>query len=182
MHQVISVSSYGTDINNGLVTANLSGYIGGFSSDTDNLTVVAKFLNGSAASLGQMEIGSGSPAERNNLTQLLFEAASAKLPVGTVAIDLVLTAFHLTGGSYTDGYADNLSLTLTTGALQGTPTTVSINVMGLNDAPVLNAGATPVLASVNEDAGAPLGAVGTLVSALVDLNPPSGGLDNVTDA
>ena len=48
---------------------------------------------------------------------------------------------------------------------------------------MLNAAATPVLAPVNEDAGAPVGAVGTLVSSLVNLNPPSGGgLDNVTDA
>ncbi|CAN7687633.1 calcium-binding protein [Variovorax sp. LjRoot84] len=46
----------------------------------------------------------------------------------------------------------------------------------------MSAAATPVLASVNEDAGAPAGAVGTLVSSLVNLNPPAGGLDNVTDA
>jgi Ca2+-binding RTX toxin-like protein len=46
----------------------------------------------------------------------------------------------------------------------------------------LNATATPVLTGVNEDAGGPSGAVGTLVSSLVNLSPPSGGLDNVTDA
>jgi hypothetical protein len=38
-----------------------------------------------------------------------------------------------------------------------------------------NAAATPVLSSVGEDAGAPVGAVGTLVSDLVNLNPPAGG-------
>ena len=47
---------------------------------------------------------------------------------------------------------------------------------------MLDESQSPVLASVNEDAGAPDGAVGTLVSALVDLDPPEGGLDNVTDA
>ena len=51
----------------------------------------------------------------------------------------------------------------------------------MNDAPVLNSAATPVLAAENEGAGAPVGAVGTLVSSLVDLNPPVGGLNNVTD-
>ncbi|MGH8131489.1 MAG: beta strand repeat-containing protein, partial [Steroidobacteraceae bacterium] len=61
-------------------------------------------------------------------------------------------------------------------------TTVTITITGTNDAPALNAAATPVLAAVAEDAGAPVGAVGTLVSALVNLNPPAGGLDNVTDA
>ncbi len=48
---------------------------------------------------------------------------------------------------------------------------------------MLNVAAAPVLATVAEDAGGPVGAVGTLVSALVNLNPPvDGGLDNVTDA
>ena len=59
---------------------------------------------------------------------------------------------------------------------------VTITITGTNDAPVLSSAATPVLASVNEDAGAPTGAVGTLVSSLVNPNPPAGGLDNVTDA
>ncbi|MBK9074017.1 MAG: PKD domain-containing protein [Flavobacteriales bacterium] len=52
----------------------------------------------------------------------------------------------------------------------------------VNTAPVLSAVPSPALTAQNEDAGAPSGAVGTLVSALVDLNPPAGGMDNVTDA
>ncbi|RST55874.1 beta strand repeat-containing protein [Variovorax sp. MHTC-1] len=59
---------------------------------------------------------------------------------------------------------------------------VTVTINGANDAPLLSAAATPVLASVTEDAGAPAGAVGTLVSSLVNLSPPAGGLDNVTDA
>ena len=67
--------------------------------------------------------------------------------------------------------------------LNTTSASVAINVAPVNDAPVLNGGATPVLTAENEDAGAPVGAVGTLVSSLVNLNPPAGGgLDNVTDA
>ena len=50
-----------------------------------------------------------------------------------------------------------------------------------NTAPVLNPAASPVLAAVIEDAGAPSGAVGTLVSALVDFAIPAGQVDNVTD-
>jgi len=63
-----------------------------------------------------------------------------------------------------------------------TPGSVKFTVSGINDAPVLNAAATPVLTNVIEDAGAPSGAVGTLVSNLINLNPPVGGLDNVSDA
>ncbi len=50
-----------------------------------------------------------------------------------------------------------------------------------NDAPVLDAARSPTLSAINEDAGAPSGAVGTLVSALVDYASPSGQVDNVTD-
>ena len=59
---------------------------------------------------------------------------------------------------------------------------VTVTIAGTNDAPVLSAAATPALASVDQGGGAPAGAVGTLVSSLVNLNPPSGGLDNVSDS
>jgi hypothetical protein len=59
---------------------------------------------------------------------------------------------------------------------------VSVVLYTPNTAPSLITAATPVLTAMNEDAGAPVGAVGTLVSSLVNLNPPIGGLDNVTDA
>ena len=60
--------------------------------------------------------------------------------------------------------------------------TQSYSLAAVNDAPILDAGKTPAGNTVAEDAAAPVGAVGTLVSALVNLNPPAGGLDNVTDA
>ena len=60
--------------------------------------------------------------------------------------------------------------------------TVSLTVTAVNDAPVPGrvdeARRWP---PVNEDAGAPAGAVGTAVSEVVDLVNPSGGLDNVFD-
>ncbi|MGY4175758.1 VCBS repeat-containing protein [Bradyrhizobium sp. USDA 4518] len=67
------------------------------------------------------------------------------------------------------------------GGLVSNSTTLKITVTGTNDAPVLDPSKTPVLTAENQGSGAPAGAVGTLVSSLVDLNPPSGGLDNVTD-
>jgi hypothetical protein len=50
-----------------------------------------------------------------------------------------------------------------------------------NNAPVLNASRNPIMTSVIEDASVPTGAVGTLVSSLVDFTIPAGGLDNVSD-
>ena len=88
--------------------------------------------------------------------------------------------------SGTPGAGDVSTITVKVTATDGSSASVSdifnIVVGNTNDAPVLNAGATPVLTAENEDAGVPVGAVGTLVSSLVNLNPPAGGLDNVTDA
>ena len=88
--------------------------------------------------------------------------------------------------SGTPGAGDVSTITVKVTATDGSSASVSdifsIVVGNTNDAPVLNAGATPVLTAENEDAGAPVGAVGTLVSSLVNLNPPAGSLDNVTDA
>ena len=57
----------------------------------------------------------------------------------------------------------------------------SILVTSVNDAPVVNTSKSPALAGINEDAPAPIGAVGTLVSALVDFASPAGQVDNITD-
>ena len=56
--------------------------------------------------------------------------------------------------------------------------TVIVKVDGFNDAPVLDPTASPQLASVLEDAAAPSGQVGTLVSSLIDTGGP---LNNFSD-
>lgn len=61
------------------------------------------------------------------------------------------------------------------------PQVFTIEILAVNDAPVLDASRAPSLAAVTEDAAAPSGTVGTLVSSLVDLASSSGGLDNVSD-
>ena len=52
---------------------------------------------------------------------------------------------------------------------------------GVNHAPVLDASKSPALASEPINSPAPVGAVGTLVSSLVDFAVPAGQVDNVTD-
>ncbi len=53
--------------------------------------------------------------------------------------------------------------------------TATLVVTPVNDAPVLISTATPVGTVVNEDPGAPVVAVGTLIPALVDSRPAAGG-------
>ncbi|MBW8832223.1 MAG: type I secretion C-terminal target domain-containing protein, partial [Burkholderiales bacterium] len=87
------------------------------------------------------------------------------------------------GQTITSGATLNL-----TGATGGTTHissgTVALSeaINAVNDAPVLDATKTPVLGGVNTSIVAPTGAVGTLVSALVDFATPAGQVDNVTDS
>ncbi len=57
----------------------------------------------------------------------------------------------------------------------------SIALRPLNNAPALQATANPTLSAVNEDAGAPSGAVGSAINRLVGLGTPLDIMNNVTD-
>ncbi|MBL8436329.1 MAG: DUF4347 domain-containing protein, partial [Zoogloea sp.] len=82
------------------------------------------------------------------------------------------------------GSPDGGGPTITYDSSEGTtpPVLVISYSFAANTAPTLDASKSPVLTSTNEDAGAPSGAVGTLVSSLVDFATPAGQVDNVTDA
>ncbi len=80
------------------------------------------------------------------------------------------TTVDLTGVGATGGISRYSSATVV----------ISQTVTGVNDAPVLNAAASPVLGGVNEDSGAPVGNAGLAVFNIVDL-VGGGGNDNVTD-
>ena len=113
--QTVDVSGAAAEIDGGGIEANLSGYLGGFQNQGDNMTVVATFLSGSAQALGSpLQIGPVTAADRSNVTTLLQRASSAAVPVGTRSIQVTMTATR-TDGSENDGYADNLSLTLGAG-------------------------------------------------------------------
>ncbi|MGE5501387.1 MAG: DUF4347 domain-containing protein, partial [Ignavibacteriales bacterium] len=66
---------------------------------------------------------------------------------------------------------ETLTITYTARVSDGTAnsstTSLTITITGTNDAPVLDATKSPILTSVGQTGGAPSGAVGTLVSALV---------------
>ncbi|MDB5914996.1 MAG: hypothetical protein JWP22_3671, partial [Ramlibacter sp.] len=85
---------------------------------------------------------------------------------GTVAqVNAALSGLTFTPAANYNGGA-TLTLVTTDGTLTDTDT-VAITVTPVNDAPVLDGSAVLALAGQNEDSGAPSGAVGTLVSALV---------------
>lgn len=98
-------------IDRGAVKATLSGYLGGYLGTTDAARVDAIYRSASGARLGSVRIGPVTPAQRASQTVLLARKRTVSLPKGTRSADVVLTVIRVSG-SYNDGYADNISLTL----------------------------------------------------------------------
>jgi len=109
--QVVDVSRFQGAIDAGKRKATLSGFLGGFASQDDSLAATATFLNAAGKSLGTLKIGPVSAAQRKGLTALIKKSATKPVPKGTRSIQARLSAAR-TSGSYNDGYADNLSLTV----------------------------------------------------------------------
>jgi len=116
--QSIDVGFAAADIDRGAVSYNLSGYLGGYSSQDDNVTVRAIFRSSPFAIAGQVSIGPVLPAERQNTTGMVLKSATGTVPAGTRAIEIQVE-MNRAQGSANDGYADNLSLVLTLGAAGG---------------------------------------------------------------
>lgn len=111
LRQTVDVSPDGSAIDSGTATYDLSGWLGGYSSQNDRAALVATFLTAAGGSLGTAQIGPVTNSDRGNATEFLSRTATGHLPAGTRRIQLDLE-FTWTAGGTTDGYADNLSLTI----------------------------------------------------------------------
>lgn len=116
--QSIDVSFAAADIDRGGVSYNLSGYLGGYSNQDDNVTVRAIFRSSPFAIAGQASIGPVLAAERQNTTGMVLKSATGTVPAGTRAIEIQVEV-NRAQGTANDGYADNLSLVLSLGAPGG---------------------------------------------------------------
>lgn len=109
--QTVNVGVRAAKIDAGKLNATLAGFLGGYSSQRDSLTVNESFLDASGQKLGALRIGPVTPVQRKSLTTLIAKSATGKVPTKTRSIRVALTAVR-TDGSYNDGYADNIKLTL----------------------------------------------------------------------
>ena len=109
--QTVDVAASASAIDAGTETATLSGDLGGYASQGDNMVVTASYSSGAGATLGSLSIGPVGEAEREGHTTLLPRSTSGAVPAGTRSIQVLMTSTRLEG-EYDDGYADNLSLTL----------------------------------------------------------------------
>ena len=116
--QTVDVSSAAGAIDANTETVSLSADLGGYSSQTDRATVAATYLSAAGASLGSLTLGPVTAADRNDQTTLLPRTAAGTVPSGTRSISVVITSTR-DDGSYNDGYADNVLLSLGTGGGSG---------------------------------------------------------------
>jgi hypothetical protein len=109
--QNVDVSSSATDIDAGGVVATISALLGGFGGQEDNAQVFVTLRDGAGADTGSMQIGPVTNADRKGQTTLLPRQASVPVRAGTRSIEVNVVSTRV-DGSYNDGYADNVSLTL----------------------------------------------------------------------
>lgn len=104
--QLLNVSTLTPLLGAGPRWYRLGGFLGGFSSQNDNMTFSASI------GTGTLTIGPVLAAERLSDTSVLWRSAFGTIPAGANTATFVLTATR-TSGSYNDGYADNLAFQLT---------------------------------------------------------------------
>jgi hypothetical protein len=113
LFQTIDVSSLASQIDAHQIKYSLSAYLGGFSSQQDDATVFANF-QGSV--FNQASVGPVSATDRANKTGLLLRSTTGTLPAGTRKIQMQVH-FDAVSGGFDDGYAENLSMVLTSTAI-----------------------------------------------------------------
>ena len=109
--QTLSIANLASDIDSGIVSFDLAGYLGGYSSQDDNAVLGVSFRDGSGTQIGSASIGPVLASDRNNVTGMFARETSGALPTGTRTLVFTLTMTRL-AGSANDGYADSLSFVL----------------------------------------------------------------------
>ncbi|HVY29497.1 MAG TPA: hypothetical protein VHB79_23220 [Polyangiaceae bacterium] len=109
-HQSVDVSAHAARIERGL-RARLDAFLGGYQAQNDTASVVLRFVAADGSLLSQSVLGGPDAAERLSTTSLLAYQLDTQLPPLTHTIDVHLVMVR-TGGTGSDGYADNLRLVL----------------------------------------------------------------------
>ncbi|WP_433562696.1 alkaline phosphatase family protein [Nocardia sp. CA-151230] len=111
MDQTVSVAGAGAAIDQGRVSFDLNGWLGGYGAQLDRVNMTATFLSASGSQLGSAECDDVSSIDRGLKTGLLQRDTKGTLPKGTRSVKIQLN-FTWTDGDTNDGYADDLSFTI----------------------------------------------------------------------
>ena len=96
----------------------LSGDLGGYSTQDDYATVSAAFESASGAILGRAILGPATEADRGGTSELIPETANGTVPAGTTQVLVTIATAGVGGGANNDGQADDLNLTIGSAAAQ----------------------------------------------------------------
>ena len=112
MEQSVDISAAATTIDHGTVGFALSAWLGGWGGRPERATLTATFVDASGNGTGDpVTIADVDAKARNNVTGLVPREVDGLVPAGTRQI--IVTVQFLSGvESYSDAFADNLSLTL----------------------------------------------------------------------
>jgi Phosphoesterase family len=112
MEQSVDVSAAASAIDHGTVGFALSGWLGGWDARPERAVLTATFVDASGNATGvPVTIADVDASTRNNVTALVQREADGLVPAGTRQI--IITVQFLSGlESYSNAFADNLSLTL----------------------------------------------------------------------
>jgi hypothetical protein len=113
-YQMIDVSGAASEIDAGGTKACLSAYLGGAKDSPTTARVDLQFLGEDESPLGQVRIGPVTRGQRLDVGTLLRRASEQRVPANTRQLKVSFTA-ESGGGPSNVGYADNISVALTTG-------------------------------------------------------------------
>jgi hypothetical protein len=88
--QTDSLSAFGGLIGSGSAKFKLSGWLGGFATQTDFATLTVTWMSAAGRALAHTTIGPVTPAQRNDITGLLFRTKSGTVPRRAVSAVLTL--------------------------------------------------------------------------------------------
>ncbi len=111
MEQRINVGALSDQINTGNIGYSLAAYLGGAGVQDDRATVDVTFADVEGNALGSDSLPAVLAADRGNVTGTIRRKARGLVPVNTRYI-LVTVTFTWAEGTYSNGYAEALSLIL----------------------------------------------------------------------
>ncbi len=109
--QVVDLSSFAAAVDTGSVGFGVEAWLGGFASQDDNAQLTVNFRNASNSTLSTAILGTVLATDRGSITSFLLRSTGGSVPVGARNAQVILQMTRSEGSS-NDGYADNLSLTL----------------------------------------------------------------------
>jgi hypothetical protein len=119
--QQVDLSGAGPEIDQGNVQATLSADLGGFAGQGDSATVTGVFSDSAGQTFnGVLSLPAVTPEDRGGQTTLLHRTACTTVTPGARNL-FVQVIMQRTDPSYNDGYADNVSVTLSTAPCPASP-------------------------------------------------------------